>query len=116
MGRPPGEDLDPGRLQALAEHLGQTSEAVAHTLHDELLGARAEIDAGLADGDPETIGHGAHAARNSVLMIGAPAVLLELRALEVAATAGDLEAARRARRRVSADLQTLIEALGALGR
>jgi len=115
MAPPPGEDLDPGRLQALAERLGQTPEAVARTLHDELLAARAEIDAGLADGDPEPIGHGAHAARNSVLMIGAQAVLLELRALEAAAVAGELEAARLARRRVSKGLQTLIGALGALG-
>jgi hypothetical protein len=115
MARPPGGDVYPSRLQAVAESLGQTPEAVARTLHDELLGARAEIDAGLAEGDPETIGHGAHAARNSVLMIGAPAVLLELRALETEAAGGDLEAARLARRRVSPGLQTLIEALGALG-
>ncbi|MGH2908682.1 MAG: hypothetical protein ACRDK8_05230 [Solirubrobacteraceae bacterium] len=115
MARTPGADLDPARLQALAENLGQTPEAIAHTLHAELLAARARIDAGLSGGDPVAVGDGAHAARNSALMVGTQRLLAGLRALEIAADAGDLAAARAARDGAAEGLGQLIEALAALG-
>ena len=114
MGRAPDSEPDPARLRALAENLGQTPEAVARTLHDELLGARARIDAGLGGADLVAVGDGAHAARNSALMVGAQPLLTELRALETAADDGALEAAREARGRADADLARLIQALGEL--
>lgn len=107
--------VDPARLHALADALSQTPEAVARTLHDELVTARARIDAGLADGAPEVIGDGAHAARNSALMVGARSLLAELRAIETASDRGNLAAARAARGRVEAGLAHLIAALDELG-
>ncbi len=115
MSRAPEAVPDPARLQALAENLGQTAGAVAGTLHAELVAARARIDAGLAGGDLVAVGDGAHAARNSALMLGARPLLTELRALETAADGGELAAAREARGRADADLARLIEALGELG-
>ena len=114
MAEPPGAGLDPARLRALAEHLGQTPEAVARTLRDELLAARARIDSGLAAEDPAAVGDGAHAARNSALMVGTKPLLAELRGLQTAADEGELEGARGARGRVDAGLAHLIEALGEL--
>ncbi len=114
MGRASGTAPDPARLRALADNLGQTPEAVARTLHDELLAARAQIDAGLGGDDLEAAGDGAHAARNSALMVGAQPLLAELRALETAADRGELEAAREARGRADCDLAVLIQALGEL--
>ncbi|HEY3772986.1 MAG TPA: hypothetical protein VGL69_08340 [Solirubrobacteraceae bacterium] len=107
-------DPDPARLRALAENLGQTPQAIAGTLYDELRAARAQIDAGLAGEDLVAVGDGAHAARNSALMVGAKPLLTELRALETAADAGELAAAREAQGRAEADLAHLIEALGEL--
>jgi hypothetical protein len=115
MGRASGAGVDPGRLRALAEQLGQSPTAVARTLRDELVAARAQIDAGLADGAPEAVGGGAHAARNSALMVGARSLLVELRAVEAAAGRGDLAGARAARSRAGDGLARLIEALGELG-
>ena len=109
----PDAGLDPARLRALAEGLGESPEAVARTLHDQLAGARARIDAGLAAADLEATGDGAHAARNSALMVGAQALLTELRALETAADHGRLADARAARRRAEGDLRRLIEELDA---
>ncbi len=114
MSRAPGTEPDPARLRALAENLGQTPQAVARTLHNELRAARAQIDTGLTGEDLVAVGDGAHAARNSALMVGAKPLLAELRALETAADAGELGAAREARVRADADLGHLIEALGEL--
>jgi hypothetical protein len=114
VSRPPEAEPDPARLRALAENLGQTAGAVAGTLHAELVAARAQIDAGLAGEDLVAVGDGAHAARNSALMVGARPLLAELRALETAADRGELGAAREARGRADADLARLIEALGGL--
>lgn len=111
----PEEGVDPARLTELAQSLGESPGAVARTLHDELVSARAEIDTGLAGADLEAIDHGTHAARNSALMLGARAVLGELRSLEVAARERDLEAARAARQRADGGLTSLIAALRALG-
>jgi hypothetical protein len=107
-------DPDPARLHALAENLGQAPQAIARTLYDELRAARIQIDAGLAGEDLVAVGDGAHAARNSALMVGAGPLLAELRVLETAADAGELAAARGARGRADADLAHLIEALGEL--
>jgi hypothetical protein len=107
-------ELDPARLRALAENLGQTPEAIARTLHDELLSARARIDAGLAGEDLEAVGDGAHAARNSALMVGGRPLLAELRALETAADGGETGAAHEARDRADGGLADLIAALGEL--
>lgn len=112
---PPGGDVDTTRLAELAVQLGQEPEAVARRLHDELVAARARIDAGLADGDQVAVGDGAHAARNSALMVGARPLLAGLRAVETAADAGDLPAARAAREQVEDVLGLLIETLGRLG-
>ncbi|HTU28367.1 MAG TPA: hypothetical protein VMF07_03230 [Solirubrobacteraceae bacterium] len=114
MSRARGAGPDPARLQALAENLGQTPQAVARTLHEELRAARAQIDAGLASEDLTAVGDGAHAARNSALMVGAAPLLSELRALETAADSGELRSAREVRGRADADLADLIEALGEL--
>ena len=114
MSQAPGAEPDPARLRALAENLGQAPQAIAETLHDELRAARAQIDAGLAAEDLVAVGDGAHAARNSALMVGAKRLLAELRALQTAADGGDLGAAREARGRADADLAHLIEALGEL--
>jgi hypothetical protein len=115
VARAPGSEPDPARLRALAENLGQTPDAVAGTLHAELLAARAQIDAGLTGEDLVAVGDGAHAARNSALMVGATRLLTELRALEMAADGGELRTAREARGRADEDLAHLIQALGELG-
>jgi len=112
MGPASDAGVDPARLRELADALHQTPQAVALTLHDELLAARARIDAGLADRAPETVVDGAHAARNSAAMVGARSLLAELRAVEAAAGRGDLAAARAARERAEDELARLIEALG----
>lgn len=114
MAGAPGSEPDPARLRALAENLGQTPEAVAGTLHNELRAARGRIDAGLAGEDLVAVGDGAHAARNSALMVGAKPLLAELRALETAADGGELAAAHEARGRVDEGLARLIDALGEL--
>ena len=114
MSRPPDAVPDPARLRALAENLGQTAGAVAATLHGELLAARSRIDAGLAGEDLLAVGDGAHAARNSALMVAAKPLISELRALETAADGGELVEARQARARADADLAHLIRALGEL--
>jgi hypothetical protein len=114
MSGPPVAGPDPARLRALADNLGQTPEAIARTLHDELRAARAQIDVGLTGGDLVAVGDGAHAARNSALMVGAQPLLAELRALETSADGGELEAARAARGRADADLAQLIDTLGEL--
>lgn len=115
MGRAPGIGPDPARLRALAENLGATTEAVARTLHDELLAARARIDAGLARGDLIAVGDGAHAARNSAVMVGAKPLLAELRALQEAADEGEIGTAREAWNRAVDGLTQLIDVLGGLG-
>jgi hypothetical protein len=115
MARTPGSaDPDPARLAEIAEKLDQTPAAIAATLRDELLAARAQIDAGLAAEDMVAIGDGAHAARNSALMADATPLLAQLRALEIAADGGDLRAAREARARADVDLAHLIQALSDL--
>jgi len=114
MAPPTGADPDPARLRALADRLGETPERVARTLHGELLQARAALDAGLADGNLTAVADAAHGARNSALMVGAGPLLDELRALETAADAGELQAAREARARAGERLAHLIEALAAL--
>jgi hypothetical protein len=111
VARAPHAGADPARLRALAGNLGQSPEAVARTLHDELLAARTQIDDGLADEDLVAVGHGAHAARNSALMVGGGPLLAELRALETAADRGALGAAREARGRADDGLAELIDAL-----
>ena len=110
-----GAEPDPERLAAIAEQLGQPPRAVAVTLRDELVAARAQIDAGLAAEDLIAVADGAHAARNSALMVGARALLAALRALETAAENAQLGAAREARAGADADLAHLIQALGDLG-
>jgi hypothetical protein len=114
VARIPGADPDPARLAAIAENLGLTLQAVASTLHDELRAARAQIDAGLAGEDLVAVADGAHAARNSALMVSAKPLLAELRALQTAADGGELGAAREARGRADAPLAHLIRALGDL--
>jgi hypothetical protein len=103
--------LDRERLRALAERLGESPGSVARTLHDELLAARARIEAGLAAGDLPAVGEGAHAARNSTLMLDARPVTLGLRALQRAADDDDPPAARAAWARITGELTRLIEAL-----
>jgi hypothetical protein len=115
VSRAPDAVPDPARLQALAENLGQTAGAVAATLHAELLAARSQIDAGLAAADLVAVGDGAHAARNSALMVAGMPLVTALRALETAADGGELGAAREARARAEADLAHLIRALAELG-
>lgn len=107
--------LDRTRLAELAQQLGQSPEEVARTLRDELVAARARIDAGLAGEDRIAVGDGAHAARNSALMVGARPLLAELRAIQTAADGGDFATARSAREQVEAGLGRLIEALDGLG-
>ncbi len=88
--------LNPGRLGALAEHLGEPAAQIAQTLHAELAAAMEAIDAGLTADDPEAVSTAAHAARNSALMIAAAPTLTVLRTLEAAVGAGDRDAARAA--------------------
>jgi hypothetical protein len=90
-------ELDSSRLGALAEHLGETPEAVAGTLYDELQRAFADLDAALQEGDREAAAHALHAARNSALMIVARPLLAGLRAVDEALADGDLAGARAAR-------------------
>jgi hypothetical protein len=87
--------FDRARLEALAERLEQSPADVAAALRDELTAALAQIDAGLRAGDLAPVADGAHAARNSALMLGAGPLLAGLRALEHAAGRGETEAAHR---------------------
>jgi hypothetical protein len=106
-------ELDTGRLGALAEHLGETPESIAGTLHDELQRAFAELDAALAAGDREAAGRAGHAARNSALMITARPMLDGLRAVEAALADGNLAGARAAREGLAGHWSAVARALRA---
>jgi hypothetical protein len=108
-------DLDRARLEALAQRLEQPAAEVAATLDEELVGALAQIDAGLRADDLAIVAHGAHAARNSALMLDAGGLLAGLRELEQAAARGEIDAARRARTQFADRAQRLLGALRAVG-
>jgi hypothetical protein len=107
-------ELDAGRLDALAEHLGETPAAVAGTLYGELQRAFAELDAALQGGDWEAAGRAGHAARNSALMIVAKPLLAGLRAVEAALADGDVAGARAAREQLGGHWSAVAEALRAV--
>ena len=96
-----GPALDLDRLRAIAQRLGETPQQVARTLLDELEAALTTIDAELGRGDLEAVGHAAHAAQTSALMLDAGPTVAALRALETAASAGDAAAAQSAHRELS---------------
>ena len=91
----------PERLRELAAELGETPAQVAGTLLTELERALTELDAGLAAGDHERVGHESHAARNSVLMLDERPMLAALRALDDAMRRGDPAGAHAARDELS---------------
>jgi hypothetical protein len=106
-------ELDSSRLGALAAHLGETPEAVAGTLYDELQRAFADLDAALQEGDREAAAHALHAARNSALMVVAKPLLAGLRAVEEALADGDLTGARAARGQLGGHWSAVAAALRA---
>jgi hypothetical protein len=94
-------ELDLGRLAELQDLLGaQLSEIVA-TLLNELGRALQDIDAALAGRDLDAVALGAHAARNSALMIDAQPLLARLGDLESCARRLDLTSALAAQQRVT---------------
>jgi hypothetical protein len=111
---PAGEaEFDLSRLSALAAHLGETPEAIASTLYDELVTAFALLAGALAEGDLEAAFHAVHAARNSALMIAATPMLDGLRAVEAALADGDLARVRTARGELEVHWSAVAEALRA---
>ena len=82
-------EFDLGRLAELQRLLGTDLAAIVATLLTELSRALAEIDAALARDDLSAAALGAHAARNSALMIDARPLLGHLGELESSARRDD---------------------------
>ena len=85
-----GDELDLRRLFELQRVLGTDLAEIVGKLVTDIDRAVDQIDSGMASGDPPAVAHGAHAARNSALMLDAHAMLGALGEIEVHARAGDL--------------------------
>jgi hypothetical protein len=88
-----GDELDLRRLLELQRVLGSGLPEIVGNLMTDLERAVDEIDTGMAAGDSQVVAHGAHAARNSALMLDAHPMLDALNEIELSARAGDLKAA-----------------------
>jgi hypothetical protein len=88
-----GDELDLRRLFELQQVLGTDLAEIVANLVTDIERAVDEIDSGMAAGDSPTVARGAHAARNSALMLDAQPMLDALGEIEVHARAGDLEGA-----------------------
>ncbi len=88
-----GDELDLTRLLELQRVLGSSMPELLGNLMTDMDRAVDDIDAGLAAGDSKAVALGAHAARNSALMLDARPMLAELAEIESAARAGNLRVA-----------------------
>jgi hypothetical protein len=88
-----GDELDLRRLLELERVLGTGLPEIVGDLVTDIERAVDEIDTGMAAGDSHIVARGAHAARNSALMLDAHPMLDALREIELSARAGDLESA-----------------------
>lgn len=88
-----GDELDLRRLLELQRVLGTGLPELVGKLVTDIEHAVDEIDTGMASGDSRVVAHGAHAARNSALMLDAQPMLDALGEIEVSARAGDLNGA-----------------------
>jgi HPt (histidine-containing phosphotransfer) domain-containing protein len=88
-----GDELDLTRLLELQRVLGTGLPEIVGKLVTDIEHAVEEIDSGMAAGDSRAVAHGAHAARNSALMLDAQPMLDALGEIESCARAGDLTGA-----------------------
>jgi hypothetical protein len=88
-----GDELDLRRLLELQRVLGTDLAEIVGNLVTDIERAVDEIDTGMVSGDSRIVAHGAHAARNSALMLDAQPMLDALGEIEVSARAGDLAGA-----------------------
>lgn len=86
-----GDELDLRRLLELERVLGTGLPEIVANLVTDIERAVDEIDTGMAAGDSHLVAHGAHAARNSALMLDAHPMLDALSEIELSARAGDLQ-------------------------
>ncbi len=82
-------DLDLSRLTELQRVLGSSVPVIIGRLVTEIDGSLAQVEQAIADGDLVAAAHGAHAARNSALMLDARPMLDALGEIESSARAAD---------------------------
>jgi HPt (histidine-containing phosphotransfer) domain-containing protein len=88
-----GDELDLTRLLDLQRVLDTSLPEIVGKLVTDIERSVDEIEAGMTAGDSHAVAHGAHAARNSALMLDAQPMLDALAEIEAAARAGELRAA-----------------------